>query len=171
MEKFIQLVVSGLAIGSIYGLTAMGFVLVFKATDVFNFAHGEFMMVGAVFAFILADSLGINFILAVVLVLIIAAVLGLAVQVTVIRPMLGEPLLSVVMATLGLQLIIRAITEIQFGPQPRSFQTPFPNEVIEIGGIIVSTLQFGIIAVASLCLLLFALSTMRAPVPRANHIS
>jgi branched-chain amino acid transport system permease protein len=162
MEKFIQLVVSGLAIGSIYGLTAMGFVLVFKATDVFNFAHGEFMMLGAVLALVFAESMGISFPLAMLLVLLLVGVMGLVMQVTVVRPMLGQPLLSVVMATMGLSLIIRAITEIQFGPLERNFPTPFPNEVIKVGDIIISSLQLVIIGVAVVCVLVFALYFRRS---------
>lgn len=162
MDKFLQLLVSGLATGSIYGLVALGFVLIYKATDVFNFAHGDYLMVAAFMMSSLTVSWGMPFGLAVIAVLVTAALLGLLTQAIVVRPMLGQPLLSIVMVTLGLSLIIRSIVVIMWGPLERRVQSPLPNKVLDIGGVIISTLDLIVIGVSLAVLALFALFFRRS---------
>lgn len=162
MSQFLQLLVSGLATGSIIGLVALGFVLIYKATDVFNFAHGDFLMVAAFVTASLTVSWGLSFWIAVPLVLVLAGVLGLLTQVVVVRPMLGQPLLSIVMVTLGLSLIIRSVVVILWGPLERQIESPLPNDVIEVGGVIMSTLDLIVIAVSLAVLGLFALFFRRS---------
>src|SRR4051794_29337734 len=123
MTKLIQLLISGLSLGSIYGLIALGFVLVYKATRVFNFAQGDLMMVGA-FALILFDhSLGLPTWLAVILGLAAAGLVGIAFQYVFVRPLAGQDFLPIVMATIGASLIIEAIVQIGFGVQDITYQT------------------------------------------------
>lgn len=162
MAQFLQALVSGIATGSIFGLVALGFVLIFKATDVFNFAHGDFMMVTAFILTSLTASWGLPFYLAVPIVLVAAAIMGLLTQVIVVRPMLGQPLLAVVMVTLGLSLILRSVVVILWGPIERSFQSPLPDGILNLGGTIVSILDLVVIAVSLMTLVLFALFFRRS---------
>lgn len=162
MEQFLQLLVSGIATGSIYGLIALGFVLIFKATDVFNFAHGDFMMVAAFVLASLTVSWGLPFYVAVPLVLITAAILGLLTQALVVRPMLGQPLLAVVMVTLGLSLIIRSVVTILWGPIERSIESPLPQGVVVVAGAVISQLDLIVIVVTMVTLGLFALFFRRS---------
>lgn len=162
MEQFIQLLVSGLATGSIYGLIALGFVLIYKATDVFNFAHGDFMMVGAYLIATFTVTWGLPFGLAVILVLLLTAIMGLLMQIIVVRPMLGQPLLSIVMVTLGLSLVIRSAVIVIWGPIERRIASPLPNDVLNVQGVIVSTLDLIIMAVAVVVLALFAVFFRRS---------
>ena len=162
MAKLIQLLVSGIATGSIYGLIALGFVLIYKATDVFNFAHGDFMMVAAFITASLTVSWNMPFYLAVPLVLLIAALMGLLTQILVVRPMLGQPLLAIVMVTLGLSLIIRSVVVILWGPLERRIASPLPDSVLRPGGVVISTLDLIVIGVAFTTLLLFALFFRRS---------
>lgn len=162
MAQFIQLVVSGLATGSIFGLIALGFVLIFKATDVFNFAHGDFIMVAAFTLATFTVSWGLPFWVAVIAVLALSAFLGFLTQVIVVRPMLGQPLLSIVMVTLGLSLIIRSVVVMLWGPLERRLDSPLPNSILDLGGVILSTLDLIVIAVALTVLGLFALFFRRS---------
>lgn len=102
LEHLIQVIISGLSIGSIYALIALGFVLIYKATSVLNFAQGELMMLGAYFCFSAMTYFGQSFVLAFMLALIFAALLGFIINVVVLRPMVGKPIFSVVMITIGL---------------------------------------------------------------------
>lgn len=162
MAQFLQLLISGLATGSIYGLIALGFVLIYKATDVFNFAHGDFMMVAAFMVATATVTWDLPFWLSVIIVLATAGVLGLLTQVVVVRPMLGQPLLSIVMVTLGLSLIIRSVVIILWGPLERRIESPLPNRVLNVEGLIISTLDLIIMAVAIVVLILFALFFRRS---------
>lgn len=162
MAQFLQLLISGLATGSIYGLIALGFVLIYKATDVFNFAHGDFMMVAAFMVATATVTWDLPFWLSVIIVLATAGVLGLLTQVVVVRPMLGQPLLSIVMVTLGLSLIIRSVVIILWGPLERRIESPLPNRVLNVEGLIISTLDLIIMAVAIVVLVLFALFFRRS---------
>lgn len=162
MTQFLQLVISGLAAGSVYGIVALGFVLVFKATDVFNFAQGALMMLGAFLATTALGSLGLPFAPGILLVLAVAALIGIAIHLLVIRPLLGKPLLTLVMVTIALSLIIEAVVAIAYGPRERVFPSPLPNEVLDVGGVRVSTLDLTIIGISLACVLAFGLFFRRS---------
>jgi branched-chain amino acid transport system permease protein len=162
VTQFLQLVISGLAAGSVYGIVALGFVLVFKATDVFNFAQGALMMLGAFLATTALGSLGLPFAPGILLVLAVAALIGIAIHLLVIRPLLGKPLLTLVMVTIALSLIIEAVVAIAYGPRERVFPSPLPNEVLDVGGVRVSTLDLTIIGISLACVLAFGLFFRRS---------
>ncbi len=134
----LELLVSGIAVGSLYALIAMGFVLIYKGTGVINFAQGEVIMVAAFVAYYLVTGFGVPFWLAVPLTLIAAALLGAGTERLVIRPMLGEPVFSVVMVTIGLSIFLRSMSGIVFGHHNYIFPNPFPTEPMHIGGIVLS---------------------------------
>ena len=106
-EKFRQTVIVGLVIGSLYALIALGFVLIYKASEVVNFAQGEFVMVGGYVAAVLLTGYDIPLALALPLILLIGAALGVLVERLMLRPLIGKPLIAIVMATIGLGAILR----------------------------------------------------------------
>ena len=124
---FAQVLFSGLALGSIYGLVALGFAVVFKATDVFNFAQGMFVVCGAFFAVTAISLLGLPFPLAIAAIVAAAALMGVAIHILLIQPLSGQPMLSVIMLTIALSIVLRALIEIFYGPQARTLQTPLPS--------------------------------------------
>lgn len=162
MAEFFQYVIGGLAIGSIYGLVALGFVLVFKSTDVFNFAQGDLLMVGGYLLFTALATLSLPMLPAILFVLTGGAILGVLLQVVVFRKMVGQPLLTVVMVTIALSLIIRSVLQIVYGPQERTLPTTLPNESLEILGLRVSTLDLLVMAITAVCVLAFALFFRRS---------
>src|SRR5712672_4032150 len=102
MLDFVQQLVSGIALGCVYGLIALGFVLVYKTTEVVNFAQGDLMMLGGFFAFTFIGILGLNYWIGFVLAVAAMALFGMLAERLVVRPILGYPQFSIIMATIGL---------------------------------------------------------------------
>lgn len=147
-----QVLFSGLALGSIYGLVALGFVLVFKATEVFNFAQGMFVVCGAYFAVTAMSYLGLPFWATVIFIIGAAAVLGVVVHILLVQPLSGRPMLSVIMMTLALSIILRSLIEMIFGSGGRTLETPLPAGVFVIGDVRVSQLHLTAAVVSWLCM-------------------
>ena len=114
-QILMQLTITGLAWGSVYACIALGFVLIFKATDIFNFAQPEMMMLGAYLAFTLITILKLPFLVGFVFALILIALIAALLEMMVVRPLVGEPVLSVIMVTLGLANVIRGLTGVIWG--------------------------------------------------------
>src|SRR6202521_4851725 len=108
MLDFVQQLVSGVALGCVYGLIALGFVLVYKATEVVTFAQGDLMMLGGFFAYTFIGLLGLNYWLGFALAVLAMAAFGSLVERAIVRPILGYPQFSIVMVTIGLGFALRA---------------------------------------------------------------
>ncbi len=124
--------VTGLAVGSIYALIALGFALLYKSTKILNLAHGELVLFGGYLAIALTHIL--PFPLAVVLTLLAAALLGFAVERAIMRPLFGQPLLSVIIVTLALGYIVRGLMVGIWGGDTRQFPLPFLGGVVTVVG-------------------------------------
>ena len=158
--QFVQLVISGVALGCIYGLIALGFVLIYKATETVNFAQGELMMLGAFCGLAGATLLGFPFWVSVLATLAAMAVIGVLTERLVIRPILGQPAFSIVMLTIGIGYVARgAITMIPgIGTETHTLPVPYKDEVLKLGELVLSAEQLVVIGVtAVLCALLYAL--------------
>lgn len=156
MNYFLNLVTSGLVIGALYGLVAMGFAIVYRATGMVNFAQGEVMMLIAYISFSLATIPGIGFGPLLIGVLAVSVLLGLAIERVFIRPMLGEPMFSRVMVTIGLAVVIRSLVILVWGVEPTAFPRPFGNAVIRFAGLALYPGQiFALVSLAVLCVLMW----------------
>lgn len=138
LNFFLQLMVSGLSVGSIYAVIGIGFVVIYKATKILNFAHGEILMIAAYFCLVLIESLHIPFLIAFFLTLAFCALIGLMVERFIFRPMIGEPVFAVVMITLGLSIILRPLTGMVFGFGNVMFPSPFPQKPIVFSNVVIS---------------------------------
>ena len=105
---FLQQVLSGCAIGCIYALVALGFVLIYKATEIINFAQGELLMLGAYFGYTFIGLWGMNYFAGALLAVGMTALVGALLERALIRPMTGQPAFSIVMVTLGLGIVLRS---------------------------------------------------------------
>ncbi len=143
--RLLQLVVNGAAAGCIYGLIALGFVLIYKATEMVNFAQGDIMMLGGFFAFSLIVHFGLNYWVGSLLAILATAALGFALDAVVLRRVIGQPQFAVVMLTLGLGFIFRAVAGITWGYDSVGFDTPFTNKVVRIGGMVLGEDSLSII--------------------------
>ena len=118
LQFLIQLLVNGLVVGTLYGVVAMSFVLIYKATQVVNFAQGELLLVGAWVCWALLTKYQVPFWIGMPLTLVFMFVFGIAIQIVILRPMIGEPIISVIMVTIGLSTVFQALAEMDFRRQP-----------------------------------------------------
>jgi branched-chain amino acid transport system permease protein len=148
MEKgllyFLQLFASGVALGCLYALIALGFVLILKATDILNFAQGEVIMISAYICYFLVTVFHLPFLAAVVVTCVAVGLMGVLTDRLVLRPMIGEPVFAVVMVTIGLSIFLRSLAGIVFGYTNLVFPSPFPKATISMGGVILSQTQIWI---------------------------
>jgi branched-chain amino acid transport system permease protein len=155
LQIFCQLFVTGLAWGSVYACIALGFVLIYKATDVFNFAQPELMMVGAYMAFTLVVMFKLPFVLAFAAALVLTAAIAAILEMMVVRPMVGEPVLSVIMVTLGLASVLRGLTGLLWGYEEIQFPHPFPKEPVQILGVALNQSEIYTIGATAFLLVVF----------------
>ena len=134
--RLLQLVINGAAAGCIYGLIALGFVLIYKATEMVNFAQGDIMMLGGFAAFTLIANFGWNYWIGALAAVVVTAAFGFLLDAVVLRRVIGQPQFAVVMLTLGLGFIFRAAAGITWGYDSVGFTTPFTNRVVNLGGIV-----------------------------------
>jgi branched-chain amino acid transport system permease protein len=154
---FAQLVMNGLVVGSIYALVALGFVVIYKASSVLNFAQGEFLMLGAYVCLAILDTGRVPFAAAFLLTLAFSVALGLFLERVVLRPMIGEPVISVIMVTLGLSAILKAVVQCVWGTDTRPFPQVFPSEPVHFGPFPVSQGYLWSVACVSVLLILFTI--------------
>lgn len=135
---FAQQIISGLATGSLYALAALGLVLIFKTTDVVNFAQGEMAMFGTFIMFTLLKTAGLPYWGAFVLALAFAFLMGAAIERVALRPLAQAPLISVLIATLGLMQIINGVAGWIWGYQARPFPTAVSGSPIRLGDLVIT---------------------------------
>lgn len=153
-----QTVIGGIAVGCVYGLTALGFVMIYKATEVLNFAQGELMMVAAFAAVAAVSLVGAPFWLAAVLAIAAAALAGAAIDRLLLRPLVGEPVFAIVMATIGLSYLLRSSVSMVpgWGSETLSLDSPFTGKFLRIGGVALSQDHLmAIVATVLACAVLF----------------
>lgn len=144
----LQIVVSGIAQGCIYGLIALGVVLIYKATETVSFAQGELMMLGAFIGLVVMTSLGFPFWLAFATAVVAMGAFGILLERLVIRPILGQPAFSIVMLTIGIGYVARgAITMVPtIGTETHTLPVPYKDQVWNLGTLVLNVEQMVIIA-------------------------
>jgi branched-chain amino acid transport system permease protein len=152
MDFFLQLTLNGLVIGSIYALVALGFVIIYKSSSILNFAQGEFLMFGAYLCVALVATYRVPLWGAIPLTLAFFAALGVLMERLLLRPMIGEPVISVIMLTLGLASILKAIVQGLWGVETIPYPQIFPSAPVMVGPLPVS--QGYLYSMASVALLL-----------------
>jgi len=144
------------SIGCVYGLIALGFVLIFKATEVINFAQGEMIMIGAFIAYTLITMFKIPFGLTFLLTPVICAVFGIFLERVLMRPLIGEPIVSIIIVTIGLSITLRAFAGMIWSYDTLAYPQIFSEEPIKIGGVFLAPVDLWVILVTVfLVILLF----------------
>lgn len=138
-DLLFQLLVNGVIVGALYGVVAMCFVLIYKSTQVVNFAQGEFLLVGAWACWWLLTTFQLPFIVGFLLTLAFMAVFGVIIQVVVLRPLIGEPIISVIMVTIGMSLFTQSALNWMFGASAQPFPEVFDQNIVEVFGLRVET--------------------------------
>ena len=158
--QFLQLVISGIAQGCIYGLIALGFVLIYKATETVSFVQGDLMMLGAFLGLGAVTMLGLPFWVGVVSAVLAMGLFGLLLERLLIRPILGQPQFTIVMLTIGIGYIVRGVITMipNIGTETHTLPVPYKDMVWNLSGLVVSIEHVVIIATtAVLCGLLYAM--------------
>ncbi|HEX9323912.1 MAG TPA: branched-chain amino acid ABC transporter permease [Xanthobacteraceae bacterium] len=156
MLDFIQQLVGGVALGCVYGLIALGFVLIYKATEVVNFAQGDLMMLGGFFAFTFITQLGMDYWVGLPVTVLAMAAFGALVERVVVRPILGYPQFSIVMVTIGLGFLLRSVAGMIWGTDDLQIATPFSGGVARFGPLVLGEDKLSVIvATILLCLALW----------------
>ncbi len=160
MTDFLQFGLAGIALGSLYALVALGFVVVFKATGVVNFAQGSFMLLGSYMTATVARGWGVPFPAALALAVAGAVGVGLVLEQLVLRRMVGKPVISVVLVTIGLAIVADQVVTAVWGFRPQSVGDPWGARSIRLAGVALS--QVDVATVAATALLLAGLSAFFA---------
>jgi branched-chain amino acid transport system permease protein len=153
--QFLQLIASGIAQGCIYGLIALGFVLIYKATETVNFAQGDLMMVGGFLGLTGTLAMGMPFWAAFVAALVVMTFFGMALERAVLRPLLGQPAFTVVMATIGIGFLARGLVTMipEWGTDTHVLPVPYKDQIVQVGGLVLSMEHLVIVAVTALLIL------------------
>ena len=134
----LQLVISGIAVGGVYSLMALGFVLIFKASSVVNFGPGELVLFGAYVSWATILQMKLPLLVAFPITLAVAVLLGIVIERGVLRPLIGEPIISVIMVTFGFASVIRGFLNLTWGSDTRPFPVLFSPEPFRVGAVAVS---------------------------------
>lgn len=151
MIEFVNYVINGALIGLLYALIAMGFVVIYRASKVFNFAQGELVVFGGFIVWWLVVSFGLPLYIGLPLAFIIAAAFGLLIERVFFSRLVGESVFAMVMVTIGLLILIRGVVLVLFGPQVRPFPIVFPLEPVMFGELFIprSLLYGGLVTIAT----------------------
>jgi branched-chain amino acid transport system permease protein len=147
MQFFLEVLVSGLLSGLMYTMVAIGFVLIYKASGVFNFAQGAMVLFSAL-TFVSIVERGLPFWLAFAVTLLVMLGLALAIERTVLRPLVNRPAITLFMATLGLSFVLEGLAQTLFGAQVHGLELGVPDRSLDLNGVGVSTFDLFAAAVA-----------------------
>ena len=156
LHLLFQLSMNGLIVGTLYGVVGMCFVLIYKASQIVNFAQGEFLLIGAWVCWWLLTKYQLPFIWGFLATLVFMMVFGFLLQVVVLRPMIGEPVISVIMMTIGLSIFFQALMKWIFGVLPQPYPPVFAVKSVDILGLQVQTVYLMAMAVSLIIMVGFA---------------
>ena len=157
LETLTSQVLSGLATGCVYALIALGFVLIFKATDVVNFAQGEFVMISGFISYTLLIKLGLPYWLVFLVTIVLSGFMGVALERIVVRPIMDAPIFSIVIATIGASTVMRSSAGIVYGYDVLPLPTILSKDPIRVGILNFTAMDLGVIGVSLVIMLILYL--------------
>ena len=151
MNQVLQLLLAGVAQGCVYALVALGFVLIYKATETVNFAQGDLMMLGGFFALTASVIMGWPYWATILFAVAAMAVVGMSIERLVLRPVLGQPAFTVVMLTIGVGYVLRGVVTMipGWGTDTYTFPTPFADGTFKVGEVIIAVQQVAVIGMTA----------------------
>jgi len=152
----LQLSMNGIIVGTLYGVVGMCFVLIYKASQIVNFAQGEFLLIGAWVCWWLLTKYQLPFVWGFLVTLAFMMIFGFLLQVIVLRPMIGEPVISVIMMTIGLSIFFQALMKWIFGVLPQPYPPVFAVKSVNVLGLEVQTVYLMAMAVSLVIMVGFA---------------
>lgn len=152
MSYYVELLMTGVLIGTLYSLVALGFVLIYKASDVINFAQGEFVMFAGYVVAACVQLYGVPLVLSLAAGIVAMIVLGFAIEMTVLKHLIGRPVVAVIMATIGLAAFLRGLAPLAWGVGTKNLSFGLPQDPYFIGDILLSPAQLFAAAVSLICI-------------------
>ena len=151
LGQSLQLLFAGVAQGCVYALVALGFVLIYKATETVNFAQGDMMMLGAFFGLTASVMLGWPYWATILFAILVMGAVGMGLERVVLRPVLGYPTFTVVMITIGIGYVMRGVVTMVpgWGTETHALKTPFGDGVVRIGGAVIAIEQIAVIGMTA----------------------
>tara|TARA_Y100000813_G_scaffold47756_1_gene33102 strand:- start:515 stop:1435 length:921 start_codon:yes stop_codon:yes gene_type:complete len=166
MITFLQATFEGLSLGAVYSLVAIGFVLIYKATDVLSFAQPALVVVGAGLISALAVDRGIPFWIAFIVGILLTGIIGLVMERTFLRPMVGEPVFSVAILTIGIDILLRTVLNNWIGLNPRYLGDPFQSfgnfGSVNVGGVTLKYLEIAALFTGIIIIILLSVFFKRS---------
>ena len=155
MQLFLQLLFAGLALGAIYALIALGFVVIYRSSQVFNFAHGEILMLGT-FIMITLLAIGVPWLAALPVAMVVTGLVGVLIERAVLRPLVGQPVFVTIILTIFVGLVVRILVVAIWGVRTRGMPSPWESTgTTRIAGAVVTHNAIGAVAVTVLVLGVF----------------
>lgn len=149
MIRVAQALTTGLGLGSIYALLALGYVIIYKTTKVLSFAQPALMLTGAVAVSYLTADYGLPFVVAVPVGMVLVAGLGLVIERTALRPMIGKPLFTVAIITIGIDILLRTVVNRFIGTNVRQVGDPFGIGTVQVQGLFIQTRYIAMLVTAA----------------------
>lgn len=169
LTEFIQQILNGISLGSIYALIALGYTMVYGVVELINFAHGEILMVGTFAAFFAITVLGANFVVAVIIAMIAAALLGVLIERIAYKPLRKSSRLAVLITAIGASLLLQNGGLMVFGTDYRAFPRILPNYQFKFfnGDVTITSYQLLILAVTLVMMIFLQYVVQRTKVGKA----
>ena len=162
MTFFLQLVITGFALGMVYALIAIGFVIILKCSDVFNIAQGHFVMIGGYLGYTYLVTFGLPIWASLILAIVTAIIMGLVIERLTLRPLVGQPVLAIIMMTIALATVLEGLATLFWGGEYKTYHGVLPTVTLQVGGLsIPSETSIGImtsIVVVAILMLIFRYS-------------
>jgi branched-chain amino acid transport system permease protein len=155
MTEFLQLCFNGMSLGARYALVALGFVIIYRATGVINFAQGGLVAVGAYLTYAFSNGANLPFVLAVILAVACAGLLGAGIERTVLRHMVGEPVFAVIMVTIGLLFILEQAVTTIWGFDALNLDDPWGVRTVDVGGVVMAVRDLWALGLAAAIVVAF----------------
>jgi Branched-chain amino acid ABC-type transport system, permease components len=159
MDIFLQQIINGLVLGSMYALVALGYTMVYGIINLINFAHGEVLMVGAMVSWTVVTALGdsglpgwLLMLIALVCAVVICSALNFTIEKLAYRPLRNAPRLAPLITAMGMSLLLQTLAMIIWKPNPKPFPQLLPTDPIEVGGAVISVTQILILSITAIVL-------------------
>lgn len=167
MGQFLQQLINGLSLGSIYALVALGYTMVYGIIKLINFAHGDVYMIGAYTAFLVTTYLGMSFLPALLTCMIVCGILGVLVERIAYKPLRGAPRITALITAIGVSYVIEYTTQLVMGTTTRTYPQLLPNTSWQLGPVRISYLQMVIFTVTIVLMILLTLVIQKTKIGRA----
>lgn len=145
MEAFIQQLLNGISLGSIYALIALGYTMVYGIIKLINFAHGDIYMVGAYVGYTLIQNVGLDFVSAIIIAMLFCALLGVVIEKIAYKPLRGATRIATLITAIGVSYLLQNVMIYFMGAERRAFPSALQNKIFDFGAFSISSQQITII--------------------------